>query len=239
MMKKLVSVTILFLCVSKYSYSQNLDNDQKQRREKKPIAFTNGFSSIASDESNELDIYGGIMFERKNGWGYGFDFTRSAYTAESTKGIPPIDEIENFEGTELPEGIEKRFPYSGERDNRLYALSPNLFKSFALNKKRSFKIFAMLGPSIIYSEDYEYAVEYSPGSTCGFGGFCFPGSSGPSLDYRRVQESKKIILGGFSKISLRYTFNSVVGLELSTYGNLNGVKSVYGFQFGVVLGRLF
>ncbi|WP_378182921.1 hypothetical protein [Aquimarina sp. SS2-1] len=238
-MKKLISVIILFLCVSKYSHSQDLETNKKSRSEKKPIAFTNGLSSIASDESNELDIYAGIMFERKNGWGYGFDFTRSAYTAESAKGIPSIDEIENFEGTELPERIEKRFPYSSKRDNSLYALSPNVFKSFALNKKRSLKFFAMLGPSIIYSEDYEYAAEYSPASSCGFGGFCFPNSSGPSLDYKRIKESKKIIFGGFSKISLRYTFNSVVGLEFSTYGNVNGVKSVYGFQFGVVLGRLF
>ncbi|MBW1294234.1 hypothetical protein [Aquimarina litoralis] len=238
-MKKLISITILFLCISKYGYNQDLDTNKKPRNEKKPIAFTNGLSTIASDESNELDIYAGIMFERKNGWGYGFDFTRSAYTPESTKGIPPIEEIENFEGTELPEGIEKRFPYSGERDNRLYTFSPNVFKSFALNKKRSLKILTLIGPSIIYSEDYEYRAEYSPASSCGFGGPCFPGSFGPSLDYKRVQESRKVILGGFSKISLRYTFNSVVGLELSTYGNVNNVKSVYGFQFGVVLGRLF
>ncbi len=233
-MKTLIKLFFLLLCISKYCYGQDIRSD------KKPIAFTNGFSTIVSDESNELDIYASVLFERKNGWGYGFDFTRSAYTAESTKGIPPVTEIENFEGTELPSGIEKRFTYNSKRDNRLYSLSPNVFKSFALNKTRSLSIFVMGGPSIIYSEDYEYTAKYSPGSSCGFGGFCFPGgNSGPSLDYMRSKENKKIIFGGFSKISLRYTFTRVVGVELSAYGNLNGVKSVYGLQFGVVLGRLF
>ncbi|WP_298317249.1 hypothetical protein [uncultured Aquimarina sp.] len=233
-MRRLIKLFVLLLYIFNYCSGQDVKTD------KKSIAFTNGLSTIVSDESNDLDIYAGLMFERKNGWGYGFDFTSSAYTPESTKGIPPIEEIENFEGTELPEGTEKRFPYGGERDNRLYSLSPNVFKSFTLNKKKSLKIFIAGGPSIIYSEDYEYKAEFSPASSCGFGGFCFPGiSRGPSLDYRRSKESKKVIFGGFSKISLRYTFNRVVGLELSTYGNLNGVKSVYGLQFGVVLGRLF
>ncbi|SEL06387.1 hypothetical protein SAMN04487910_1600 [Aquimarina amphilecti] len=232
-MKRLIKLFVLLLCLSKYCYGQDI------RTDKKPIAFTSGFSTIVSDESNELDIYAGVLLERKNGWGYGFDFTRSAYTSESAKGIPPITEIENFEGAELPSGIEKRFPYSGKRDNRLYSLSPNVFKSFALNKKRSLSIFIMGGPSIIYSEDYEYTAKYSPASSCEFGGFCFPDSSGPSLDYMRSKENKKIVFGGFSKISLRYTFTRVVGVELSAYGNLNGVKSVYGLQFGVVLGRLF
>ncbi|WP_298541309.1 hypothetical protein [uncultured Aquimarina sp.] len=233
-MKRLINLFVLLLYISNYCSGQDVKTD------KKPIAFTNGYSKVISDQSNDLDIYVGIMMERKNGWGYGFDFTSSAYRPESTKGIPPNDEIENFEGTELPEGIEKRFPYDGERDNRLYSLSPNVFKSFTLNKKRSLKILVMGGPSIIYSEDYEYKAKFSPASSCGFGGICFPGGfKGPSLDYMRSKENKKIIIGGFSKISLRYVFNKVVGVELSTYGNLNGVKSVYGFQFGVVLGRLY
>ncbi|WP_299215451.1 hypothetical protein [uncultured Aquimarina sp.] len=239
-MRKLIKTFILLLCISKCGYGQDVKNITKQKKGKKPIAFTNGFSMVVSDKSDELDVYAGIMMERKNGWGYGFDFTKSAYTPESVQRIPPINEIENFDGAELPEGTDIRFPYSEKRDNRLYSLSPNVFKSFTLNKSKSLKFIIMGGPSIIYSEDYEYKAKFSPASSCGFGGFCFPGgSSDPSLDYKRSKESKKLIFGGFSKVSLRYTFNRVVGLEFSGYGNLNGVKSVYGLQFGVVLGRLF
>ncbi len=235
MMRKLIKLFVVVVCISNYGYGQDLGTENKQNKMRKPIAFTNGFSKVLNAESDELDVYAGIMLERKNGWGYGFDFTKSAYTPSSLQGLPPISEIENFEGTELPEGTDINFSYTEKRDNRLYSLSLNVFKSIALNNKKSIKLYIMAGPSIIYSEDYEYKVEFSPGSSGGFG---FPLSIGPSLDYRRSKESKKIILGGFSKISLRYTFNKVVGLELSGYGNVNRVKSVYGVQFGVVLGRL-
>ncbi len=233
-MGKLTWLFMLFLCISQYSNCQDLGTETRQEDTKKPIAFTIGFSKVINVENKEFDIYAGVMLERKNGWGYGLDLTRSSYTPSSLQGFPPVSEIEDFEGTDLPEGLRKTFR-SGERDNRLYSLSPNIFKSFYLNNKKSIKLYFTLGPSIIYSEDYEYRARFSPGSDGG--GFGFP--SPPSLEYRRVKEDKKVILGGFSRASVRYRFNNIVGIEFSAYGNINGTKSVYGLQFGVVLGRLF
>ncbi|MFD2564452.1 hypothetical protein [Aquimarina rubra] len=224
-MRKIIKLIVLLLCVFRFGYGQDLGTT------KKPFAFSLGVSTVLNETREDSDGFVGFWMERKNGWGYGVDVTQSSYRPSSLKGDLIISEIENFQGTVLPNDtrIQSR---SAVRDNRLYSLSPNVFKSFSLNDKKSLKFYISAGPSIIYNEDYEYAPVYSPGTL-----FLF--DIGPSVDYLRVKEDKRFILGGFSKMSLRYTFNKVVGLELSGYGNVNGVKSVLGVQFGVVLGRLF
>ncbi|WP_147406187.1 hypothetical protein [Aquimarina sp. BL5] len=60
-MRRLIKLFVLLLYISNYCSGQDVKTD------KKSIAFTNGLSTIVSDESNDLDIYAGLMFERKNG----------------------------------------------------------------------------------------------------------------------------------------------------------------------------
>ncbi|KAA1243124.1 hypothetical protein [Aquimarina sp. RZ0] len=233
-MRKLRNIiTISLISIAYLGYGQDLKSNAIEQTAKKSISYYFGLGKLLNAESTIAEVYTGINLEKKNGWGFGLNLKAFAYKNPISDELPPVNQVLNFEGDQLPEGIPSYF-IGGRGSNNFFALSPNIFKSFNLNNKKTLRLFIHAGPSVVYTEDVNYRITYLPDVNGTFAG----GGREEHLKYREDGTNNDFFIGGYSELSAQLALTRFMGLEFSATGNINGRRNTYGIQFGLILGRL-